>query len=116
VIAAAAILWGHSLTEEREARLGDSDTNGPVPSAAALMRQLTVALTERISEAAAEAARVEAARAADAAAPTGEQVQASTTDKDDEGSQDGDGSEGGDALEPSDTAEPAGAQEPVSAG
>jgi hypothetical protein len=47
VIAAAASLWGHSLTEERDARLADGA--GP---AAAVARRLTMELTARIDEAA----------------------------------------------------------------
>jgi hypothetical protein len=55
VIAAAASLWGHSLTEEREARLGPADDGAPAPSAAVVMRRLTTALATRIFEAAEEA-------------------------------------------------------------
>jgi hypothetical protein len=47
VIAAAASLWGHSLTEERDARLADGA--GP---AAVVARRLSAELTERIEEAA----------------------------------------------------------------
>jgi hypothetical protein len=47
VIAAAASLWGRSLTEERDARLADG--GGP---AAVVARRLTAELTARIDEAA----------------------------------------------------------------
>jgi hypothetical protein len=50
VIAAAASLWGHSLTEERDARLADGA--GPATTVA---RRLTAELTARLDEAAAHA-------------------------------------------------------------
>jgi len=51
VIAAAASLWGRSLTEERDARLADGA--GP---AAVVARRLTAELTARLDDAAGRAA------------------------------------------------------------
>jgi len=56
VIAAAAGLWGRSLTEERQARLTvDTFSDEPHPQPATVMRRLKAELTERIEQAAARA-------------------------------------------------------------
>jgi hypothetical protein len=56
VIAAAAGLWGRSLTEERQARLTvDTFSDEPHPQPAVVMRRLKAELTERIEQAAARA-------------------------------------------------------------
>lgn len=56
VIAAAASLWGRSLTEERQARLtADTFSDEPHPKPAVVMRRLTTDVTDRIEEAAAKA-------------------------------------------------------------
>lgn len=50
VIAAAASLWGRSLTEEKEA-LMQPDDGMPPPKAAVINRKLTQAITDRLEEA-----------------------------------------------------------------
>ncbi len=77
VIAAAASLWGHSLTEERDAALADpAGGAAKQPAPTTVLRKLTAVLTARLSEAANRAAEetraaaeaAEAAAASDAAA------------------------------------------------
>jgi hypothetical protein len=51
VIAAAAELWGRSLTEERDALLKPAD-DGATPAAAPVLRRLSAAVAQRIADAA----------------------------------------------------------------
>ncbi len=59
VIAAAASLWGRSLTEEREALL-QPDEGIPAPKPGVIGRKLTTAIQEKLEEAAAQAQAAEA--------------------------------------------------------
>ncbi len=74
VIAAAAGLWGHSLTEERAKRLATGvDQEVPQRLRTAVMRKLTTELTERLAEA--ETAANIALQEAAAARLAGERTQ-----------------------------------------
>lgn len=53
VVAASALLWGRSLTEERQERLKPGE-DGTAPAATVVSRRLTAAVTSRIAEAAAQ--------------------------------------------------------------
>jgi hypothetical protein len=67
LIAAAASLWGRSVTEERAARLAPPDPEAPeadLPKPTAVMRRLTAQLAARLEAAAREAAGREAAAGA----------------------------------------------------
>ncbi|WP_203907149.1 hypothetical protein [Rhizocola hellebori] len=59
VIAAAASLWGRSLTEERDALL-QPDEGIPAPKPAVIMRKLTNLIQDKLEEAAAQAQAAEA--------------------------------------------------------
>lgn len=69
VIAAAASLWGRSLTEERDDRLQPRE--GKPPTRTAVMRELAAAITQKLDDAA-EAARTRTAIAAASSAVTAE--------------------------------------------
>lgn len=69
VIAAAASLWGRSMTEEQEVQLNPEE--GDPPSAAVVRRRLTTGVKQKLAEAA-EAAQAKAAFVAASSAVTAE--------------------------------------------
>ncbi|HEX6682956.1 MAG TPA: hypothetical protein VF062_09190, partial [Candidatus Limnocylindrales bacterium] len=69
VIAAAASMWGHSMTEEREAQLNPEEGDPPKPST--VSRRLTTAITHKLDEAT-KAAEAKAAIAAATSSVTAE--------------------------------------------
>ena len=69
VIAAAASVWGRSMTEEREAQLNPEE--GDPPKASTVSRRLTTAITNKLDEAA-KAAEAKAAIAAASSTVTAE--------------------------------------------
>ena len=82
VVAAAASLWGRSLTEERDDQLADKHPRGAEAVSqsirASVLRKLTAALAARVSEAAAKAA--EESRAAAEAAEIAAAAEAAMAD------------------------------------